>query len=106
MGRSEPAIIVPEGSKGELVAKSTITPVFLPAPCHVTLAPDAMHSTAPFGKSGIFDLTAAEEPPEARLTSRTHADPFAPHVFLAVHSVSGCGFEQIDGLVLLALAPM
>src|SRR5580692_4917340 len=96
--------MVPGGSKGEESLKSTMRPVFLPAPCQVTFAPVWMHITASFGKFATLGVTDAPVPPPTRLTSSTHAEPFAPQVFAAVQSRSGCGFEQNVVLFFLSFA--
>jgi hypothetical protein len=106
MGRSEPPEIVPEGSKGDEAAKSTIKPVFLPAPCHVTVVPDLMQIGESFGKPGMLGVTDASLPPPVRLTSRRHGELLDPHVLAAEQSCSGCGFEQNELLPFLSLATM
>jgi hypothetical protein len=71
-------MIVPAGSKGDESPKSTITPVFFPAPCHVTFAPVLMQTTPSFGKFGMFGITAAPchrqraLPPERRASHPIH----------------------------------
>src|SRR5580658_319886 len=97
-------MIVPDGSNGDESPKSTIKPVFLPAPCHVTLAPVLMQTAPSFGKFATFGVTDASLPPSTRLTSRTQGAPFAPQVFAAVQSCSGRGLEQYDVFFFLSFA--
>src|SRR5580704_665206 len=100
-------MIVPEGSKGEEAPKSTMMPVFLPSPCHVTLVPGAMQIAAgSFGKFGMLGVTDASYPPPVRLISRTQGELLDPQVFAALQSCSGCGFAHTDGLVFLSFAEM
>src|SRR5580704_3373151 len=100
-------MIVPEGSKGEEVPKSTIMPVFLPSPCHVTLVPGAMQiGPGCFGKFGMLGDTDASYPPPVRLISRTQGELLDPQVFAAVQSCSGCGFAHTDGFAFLSFAAM
>jgi hypothetical protein len=106
-GRSDPPMIVPEGSKGDELPKSIMIPVFLPSPFHVTLVPGATQiATGSFGKFGMFGVTEASSPPPVRLISRTQGELLDPQVFAAVQSCSGCRFEQTDGLVFLSFAAM
>src|SRR5271165_3718712 len=104
MGRSEPPMIVPEGSKGDDAPKSTMMPVFFPSPCQVTLVPALMQSTDSFGKFGRLGVTDASVPPPTRLISSTQGVLLVPQVFAAVQSCSGCGLLQIVFLVFLSLA--
>jgi len=83
----------PAGSKGAEGPKSTTNPVFFDRLFQVMVVPLFTQKGALDFAPGISGVTAAES--AVLFTSIVQGAVADPHVFLAVHMLSGFGSEQI-----------
>jgi hypothetical protein len=92
-------MIAPGVSNGGEGPKSRTKPVFLDELCHLTVVP-IFTQKGTFGLAFVILGVAEAELPPRRLMSTVQGTELDPHVFSALHMLSGCGSEQIYFLLL------
>jgi len=90
------------GSNGESVPNATMNPVFFFELVQTTFVPTLTQNSWLFRALGILGLTLEEL--TDRVMSTVHGEDAEPHVFAALHMLSGCGSSQAYLLFFCPLA--